>query len=369
MTRSTSTALDSIGCDTRATGRVGPAAAATFEGYLEGLRGIAILIVLFGHASNVGLHIVPGLDAAGSEKYGVWLFFALSAYLLTPKLLGPVRNRSLRAVGSYFVGRVARIYPLYLCVILGYVAWGRMTLGEACEHLMLVRGDDVFWAIPAECGYYVLLPLVVWLYVLACRERLAAFVALSAATSWGVALRYPPSLASINSILPWPYLTTFLAGSCAALVARHGLPRAPAAGLLCTLAVLLLATLLPGPFNSIRHILGYAPWSFERVQTFSPAVGLLWAVVVLAAGRSHDWNRWLSNSLLRFVGRISFSLYLLHMPVLELAYHVPQRLLPGAAKGTAFLAAASLVASLTYAAIERPGMQAGRRLRTWLTTR
>ena len=50
---------------------------------LDGLRGFAVLLVLLSHMSLVGINLVPGLDFAGIGKAGVYLFFVLSAFLLT----------------------------------------------------------------------------------------------------------------------------------------------------------------------------------------------------------------------------------------------------------------------------------------------
>ena len=50
---------------------------------LDGLRGLAVLLVLVSHASNIGVWLGPWFDCRGVGRYGVFLFFVLSAYLLT----------------------------------------------------------------------------------------------------------------------------------------------------------------------------------------------------------------------------------------------------------------------------------------------
>ena len=44
---------------------------------------LAVLLVLLSHASNVQIFLWPGLDFRGTGRAGVFLFFVLSAYLLT----------------------------------------------------------------------------------------------------------------------------------------------------------------------------------------------------------------------------------------------------------------------------------------------
>ena len=46
---------------------------------LDGLRGVAVLMVLLSHASNGGHDVLPGLDASGIGRSGVFLFFILSS--------------------------------------------------------------------------------------------------------------------------------------------------------------------------------------------------------------------------------------------------------------------------------------------------
>ena len=92
---------------------------------LDGLRGVAVLLVVWSHLSLKGLHALPQLNLEGSGKYGVYLFFSLSAFLLTHQILIARREqrRSPRYWARYSVRRVLRIFPLYAFVLLVGV-WG-----------------------------------------------------------------------------------------------------------------------------------------------------------------------------------------------------------------------------------------------------
>ena len=48
---------------------------------LDGLRGVAVLMVLLSHSSNQELYLF-GMDFKGIGSFGVYLFFILSSYLL-----------------------------------------------------------------------------------------------------------------------------------------------------------------------------------------------------------------------------------------------------------------------------------------------
>jgi peptidoglycan/LPS O-acetylase OafA/YrhL len=50
---------------------------------IDGLRGFAALMVLASHASAGGMNLLPGLSLEGIGKHGVYLFYVISAYLLT----------------------------------------------------------------------------------------------------------------------------------------------------------------------------------------------------------------------------------------------------------------------------------------------
>ena len=64
---------------------------------LDGLRGVAALMVVASHAGNMNLHLLPGFSWAGAGKNGVFLFFVISAYLLTAQWLvqGQATGRAL----------------------------------------------------------------------------------------------------------------------------------------------------------------------------------------------------------------------------------------------------------------------------------
>src|SRR5262245_776779 len=117
------------------------------HGWLDGVRGLAALIVVFGHCSNSGIHIVPLVDLRATAKAGVWLFFMLSAYLLGERLIAEFSagtSSPLRVVTAYAIRRVFRIMPLYLVVLAALVLFGVFDPSTALRNAMLVEGWDHF---------------------------------------------------------------------------------------------------------------------------------------------------------------------------------------------------------------------------------
>src|SRR5688572_16224746 len=82
---------------------------------LDGLRGLAVLLVLLDHASDAELYMFPGAVMNRAGKYGVYLFFVLSAFLLAHLLLirPPQELTQPRTWINYFIRRFLRIFPLY----------------------------------------------------------------------------------------------------------------------------------------------------------------------------------------------------------------------------------------------------------------
>ena len=105
---------------------------------LDGLRGLGVLIVLGSHLSNAGFLPQPGLS--GSGKSGVYLFFTLSAFLLTRALLRrPLADfTNARRWADYALRRVLRIWPLYLALLL--CSWALTRAGVAGWHYQMDTG-------------------------------------------------------------------------------------------------------------------------------------------------------------------------------------------------------------------------------------
>ncbi|WP_374660411.1 acyltransferase family protein [Inhella sp.] len=319
---------------------------------LDGLRGLAALMVVASHGSAGGQHLLPGLSLEGIGKHGVFLFFVLSAFLLTRQALRwPTGRRWWPQLGAYALRRVARIFPLYLLVLVAAWLLGGPGLGVPIDadallrHLTLQQGLGIYWSIPVEFLYYLWIPpLAAWLAAplpIALRGA-GALMLLAGCMVW-----FPAAASPANSDqLRW-YLPVLLCGSFAAWLASAPppgqSPRLPLADLLL-LAVLLISTpaLLSLPADAWhREFLGW---------------GIAWGAAVLAAHQGRFlWlqavleSRWLGR-----LGQWCFGLYLLHLPVQALARRLP---LPGELQAWLALAGAVLLAALAHRLVERPAMR------------
>ena len=338
-----------------------PALSVADSATIDGLRGMAALIVVASHASNLGLHLVPGLSLAGTGKYGVYLFFVISAFLLTLQWLqappgGPGTGA---ALGRYLVRRVLRIYPLYAAVLL--LGWllprglGVPMDGAAVwTHLTLHEGRDLYWSVPVEFKYYLVIPLVAWM--LSTPWPTPWKVLLVALLIAAAMFTNPPAQAAVNSIELGDYMPIFLCGSALAWAwAVGGVGVSSARGPGRFVCDLLLLGLLAATVPAVLQALGWkVPADLLHRQFL--AWGVFWSLVLMLVLRG--WLpacaamlRWRA---LQACGRWCFGIYLLHMPALYLA-----KRLPGPESGRAWvgLVLALAVAAVAHALIERPAMR------------
>ncbi len=121
---------------------------------LDGIRGLAVLLVLASHTGAFHLR--------GHGGVGVWLFFALSAFLLTmPFAARPERAASWPHLRHYFARRLRRIGPAYyLFLAVEFAFVGDPDLPVILRHAVFLQGDSILWTIPQEVLFYLALPLL-----------------------------------------------------------------------------------------------------------------------------------------------------------------------------------------------------------------
>jgi len=331
---------------------------------LDGLRGLAVLVVLASHFSAAVLLPRPALHGVG--KSGVYLFFVLSAYLLARNLLRqpPGALRQARTWLDYALRRVLRIWPLYL-VVLG-ASWLALSMGHPVlydidtaalwRHLTLREGRSVLWSIPVEFTFYLWLPLLVLALVGMARWRWPAwaqtgvFVVALVAATW----RWPPAESVENGVQLGPYMVVFLCGAFAARVDEWAARRPSSAswwGAVALLAVALWCAAIPAIWCHLRGM----PFEATVTRTWYLFFGMIWAMLLLATLHGPAWlQRAFAWPGLRWVGLVSFSLYLWHMPVMEalLRMGVIEHLSWAAI--LVVLSAALVVAGLSWWLFERP---------------
>lgn len=335
---------------------------------LDGLRGLAVLLVLLDHASDAELRIFPSADMNRAGKYGVYLFFVLSAFLLTHLLLLRPAAELTRARTwlNYAVRRFLRIFPLYavvlaILVLVHKLEW--LKWHEYFNHLLLRDGQKQFWTIPVEVKYYMILPLFAltlsWL-----RDRAwlrAALAGVGALAVLGGVLYLEP----IWAVAPKPgrghaiflaqVLEPFLIGTVAALVhqamARRPVGTARFAPWLEVAAFGALAAAflrIPSIYNAL-----FSPEEYlKKLPLDSLMCGLLWSLVLLGMLHGKGYLRRLFElAPIRYLGLVSYSAYLWHLKFLT---DVDDMKVPPPLRLVIFIAVVVAVSSVSYFLIERP---------------
>ena len=85
---------------------------------LDGIRGIAVLLVMFAHVN---------LFVPGGGTVGVTVFFVLSGFLITSLLLREVDRTGRLNLVSFYGRRILRLYPALVVLVVATVAWLTVT--------------------------------------------------------------------------------------------------------------------------------------------------------------------------------------------------------------------------------------------------
>jgi len=331
---------------------------------LDGLRAIAVLLVLLSHLSNADLHLLPLLSFSGVGKVGVWLFFVLSSFLLTLQFLNKKEESLLSAKLwlNYLIRRFFRIYPLFTVVMLvsyalsgsGYSNMGGVN--DLASRLSLQAAKGIEWSILVEFRYYLVLPIIVLLIAYPLRRQLLYVLsAVIAAVILSDVTRPPIDLVSLR-----PYISIFILGSFTAylywLLQQRVLDLPLQAKwtfeILAASIALLIFLLTPSVYS--RLIGKSVPIEYWHGDlTF---FALLWSLFIFSYmnGIGHIESL-LAKNYLRIIGIVSFGLYLWHPPIIEFVkqnFHVHSSV-------QALLAMLFMftVSCLTYFMVERPFMR------------
>lgn len=342
---------------------------------LDGLRGFAVLIVILAHTGNAGFHLIPFLDLSGAGHAGVYLFFELSAFLLTYLFIAHGSNAfTLDRIAIYFQRRFFRIYPLYFLYLTAALisTWlvsiyrpdlsigipMSLTLGEYATQLLMIEGKGITWSIPVEFHFYFMLPLVAYGIVVLCGNRVRPAVLFIACLLGLAALLWPIEKAeSIRSVVY--HLPVFLFGTTLALLHQHWITSGrnrnqksalviEILGLLSLLAILLLTP-------SMLRSLGFSSFAFKPHRQFL-LFAMLWGTVIFAAIHGNGLiGQVFRIKWLRYLGFISFSAYLLHPVFISgIVKSGLKEFLHPFASGWLVLTLTAAVSWVTFSLIEKP---------------
>ncbi|MDR5652160.1 acyltransferase family protein [Ruixingdingia sedimenti] len=331
---------------------------------IDGLRAVAVLSVVLYHFG------LPGLRGG---FVGVDVFFVISGYLIGAILWTEAGRTGRISLVRFYLRRFRRLAPAYFAMAAAsaLVAWAVLLPQEFRDYAKTLIAATVYlsnvqfyrdagyfdsgaeekpllhtWSLAVEEQFYLVLPLVLWLVWRAGRGAalLVALAAVSFAACIWVTGRDHPAAFYLFPFRAWELLAGVLLA-----VRPLRLPGGAAASWLG-------AALVLGGVVFIAPGAGFPGW-----QALVPVAG---TVLLLANGaQANPVNRVLSSGPMVGVGRMSYSFYLWHWPVMVLSLAWRDAWAgPGEAAG--WLALAFVLSWLSWRYVETPV-----RMGAWVTPR
>lgn len=348
---------------------------------LDGVRGIAILLVLTVHLAQIqGLpsHEVPTLlDIFNSIVHlgwtGVDVFFCLSGYLITSILIRSRRDPLYFRI--FYTNRLLRIFPLYyafLAVAMFALLprfWQAAAYWLYAANILNATGNAIpvlnhFWSLSIEEQFYLLWPLIVRRFSPRQLSRLCMVAVVLIEAARCVALRFSlPSPEFIYTLTPLR-CDGLLLGALVAALQETGQLRRYAAHL--KWAALAGASLVAyGIFRSGGGT-GYIAPPMERFGYLG--VDLLCANLVgaIVAGCRVPLLAVFRSRFLTFFGKYSYAIYIFHLPIRNLVGMLPLPANPLLQSAQSFILGTALstgAALVSWRLIEAPCLALKDRLR------
>jgi peptidoglycan/LPS O-acetylase OafA/YrhL len=309
-----------------------PEVSRRFRPDIEGIRAFAVLSVVLYHA---GLGVRAGF-------VGVDVFFVISGFLITRQLVDSVAKRGVRSLPTFYTRRIKRLLPAGAVVVISTVLVARFfapalqvrsialdglfTTFYGLNYRLAITGTQYlhqtdavsplqhFWSLGVEEQFYVFWPVLIVLVAWIGRRFRTALLAVLLVAIVVVSFHY--SVTVTRSSAPWAYFSLHtraweMALGALVAVGSRQLARIPrwigelgaAIGLVAVVGSAFVysdATPYPGAAAAL------------------PVVG---AAILIASGCGprRRTERILGEPMLQCIGRVSYSWYLWHWPMLVLA--------------------------------------------------
>jgi len=328
---------------------------------IEGLRAVAVIAVVI-------FHFYPSILPGGF--IGVDVFFVLSGYLITSKILKEKKINSFRLI-NFYIRRIIRLFPA-LCLVLlvlsgaGYFIFLPDELIKLAKNTISGIGFYSNFALSKEAGYftqeadfYPLLNLwslgveeqfyIIWpvfLLVFCIQRRyLILLILIITVGSFAYAISID-DFAQKGFYSPLARCWEIIIGALFAYYPPRTKYKFIRPFLFSTFLSSVGVIFIIGSFYLVSASHANSAW-----YAVCPVVG---TILIIAGGRNSTINRlFLSNKVMCFIGAISYPLYLWHWPIYSISkiVNIPY---PYWIVSITFIAISFLLAYATYRFIEQP---------------
>ena len=337
-----------------------PSSAAEFRPDIEGLRGIAILLVLLFHA---GLPWTPG------GFVGVDVFFVISGFLITGKLWRESQQPGGLNITRFYAWRIRRLLPAALVAIAVITVFGLLLAAPldrselaadgaasalSIANMRFIGSVDYFaattspspflhfWSLSVEEQFYLVWPALIVLLTWrgGSSRRLIVALLIGVVASFALSIWLTDTSPARAFYLLPTRVWQLGVGGLLALIGVAGTSRRAGALAWAGLAAV-----------AVAGVALTAEIPYPGLAALLPTAG---AVALLYGGAAPSGPvRLLAAAPLRFLGKISYSLYLWHWPLLVLPLMFLERALTGV-EVVASVAAAIGVSWLSWRFVEQP---------------
>lgn len=286
---------------------------------IDGLRGLAVIAVLLFHA---------GLPVSGGFV-GVDVFFVISGFLITGILVHSAENKKLNVI-DFYKRRIIRLYPalcatLILTMIAGFFIFDPSLLVEMSKSVpwaalsasniyffndggYFAASSDVkpllhTWSLGVEQQFYLVWPFLIMIGTFFGRKTLSLILILVSIISVYLSQKYLSINSSASYFLTPMRVFELSIGGMLSLVNRECSSRI-SKEFLCASGIIIIVA---------SSLLMNSESPFPGVAALIPCLG---AALCIYAGSAKTSGYLLRNKVFVFIGTISYSLYLVHWPVI-----------------------------------------------------
>ena len=300
-----------------------------YQPALDGLRGVAVLLVFVFHAA-------PGILPGGF--IGVDVFFVLSGYLITSVLIAQLNDQKPGLLRDFFVRRIRRLLPASLVLIAAVAIWEslfgsvlssgtrhqeiRSTLLYIANWNFIGQADDYFaegsvsplrhmWSLAVEEQFYIFWPFAIFiLWKIGARRATTLTVTFSLIVASAVLMYVMYSPVNTSRVYYGTDTRIFqplIGAALAFLLATRTPQRKEPKGLTAA------------GFTAVLLLFGFSRWMPDSLTMYFKGGAILIAlattVIIVAVAKASPLSKLLSARPIVHIGVISYGIYLWHFPI------------------------------------------------------